>query len=82
LINFANIDPIRALVYSVIINGVIASPILIAFMKIANDKTSLKDKTNGKLSNIIGWVVIVIIGMSVAIVFISLAVGRMGLGRQ
>jgi len=51
-------------------------------MKIANDKTILKGKTNGKLSNIIGWVVVVIMGMSVAIMFISLAVGRMGLGRQ
>jgi Mn2+/Fe2+ NRAMP family transporter len=48
LINFANIDPIIALVYSAMINGVIAAPILIAVMKIANDKTILKEKVNGK----------------------------------
>jgi Mn2+/Fe2+ NRAMP family transporter len=72
LINFANIDPIRALIYSAMINGVIAAPILIAVMKIANDKTILKDKVNGKLSNGIGWIAVIAMGISVAIMFISL----------
>jgi Mn2+/Fe2+ NRAMP family transporter len=58
-INFTNIDPIKALVYSAIINGIVAVPILIAVMKIANDREILKDKVNSRLSNIIGLVVIV-----------------------
>jgi hypothetical protein len=38
LINFTNLDSIKALVYSAVINGIVAVPILIAVMKIANDK--------------------------------------------
>jgi Mn2+/Fe2+ NRAMP family transporter len=40
-INFSNIDPIKALVYTAVINGVIAVPILFTIMKIANDKNIL-----------------------------------------
>ena len=72
LINFAHIDPIRMLVYSAMINGIVASPILIAIMKIANDKMILKDKVNGKLSNGIGWIAAIIMGISVVIMLLSL----------
>jgi Mn2+/Fe2+ NRAMP family transporter len=38
LINFSSIDPIKALVYTAVINGLVAVPMLITIMKIANDK--------------------------------------------
>jgi Mn2+/Fe2+ NRAMP family transporter len=69
-INFIHIDPIRALVYTAVINGVIAVPILFAVMKIANDKKMLRGgKTNGRVSNVIGWLVFGIMGVSVIIMF-------------
>ena len=70
-INFINIDPIKALVYTAIINGVIAIPILFAVMKIANDKKVLRDKTNNHVSNVIGWLTFVIMGVSVIIMLIT-----------
>jgi Mn2+/Fe2+ NRAMP family transporter len=70
-INFINIDPIKALVYTAIINGVIAVPILFAVMKIANDKKVLRDKTNNHVSNVIGWLTFVIMGVSVIIMLIT-----------
>ena len=45
-INFIHADPIKALVYTALINGIIAVPILFAVMKIANDKKTLRDHTN------------------------------------
>ncbi|HET7148726.1 MAG TPA: Nramp family divalent metal transporter [Candidatus Nitrosopolaris sp.] len=68
-INFSSIDPIKALVYTAVINGVVAVPILIAIMRIANDKTILKDSVNGQISNIIGWATVMIMGISVVILF-------------
>jgi len=44
-------------------------PILIAVMKIANDKQILKGRINGKISNIIGWTTVMIMGISVVIMF-------------
>jgi NRAMP (natural resistance-associated macrophage protein)-like metal ion transporter len=70
-INFTNIDPIKTLVYTAVINGVIAVPILFAVMKIANDKKVLGDKTNSRLSNVIGWLTFVIMGISVVIMFVT-----------
>ena len=71
LINFTNIDPIRALVYSSVINGIVAAPILVAVISVANDKKILKDKVNSKLSNVIGWIVVVIMVISVVILFLT-----------
>jgi NRAMP (natural resistance-associated macrophage protein)-like metal ion transporter len=71
LINFSSINPIKALVYAAVINGVIAVPILVAVMKIANDKQVLKDKVNGRLSNTLGWLTVMIMGVSVLIMFFT-----------
>lgn len=70
-INFINIDPIKALVYAAVINGVVAVPILIAIMNIANDKKILQSRTNGRISNVIGWTTILIMGVSVIIMFLT-----------
>jgi Mn2+/Fe2+ NRAMP family transporter len=70
-INFTNIDPIKALVYTAVINGVTAVPILYTVMKIANDKKILGNKVNGRISNIIGWITVVIMGVSVVIMFLT-----------
>jgi NRAMP (natural resistance-associated macrophage protein)-like metal ion transporter len=69
--NFTNIDPIKALVYAAVINGVIAVPVLFAVMKIANDKESLRDKTNNRMSNVIGWLTFAIMGVSVIILLVT-----------
>ncbi len=68
-ITLSSIDPIKALVYTAVINGVVAVPILIAIMRIANDKRILKDRVNGRISNVIGWATVLIMGVSVVIMF-------------
>src|SRR5215217_7196799 len=70
-INFINIDPIKALVYAAVINGVVALPILSAVINIANDKKIMQSRTNGTISNVIGWITILIMGMSVIIMFLT-----------
>lgn len=70
-INFSNIDPIKILIYAAVINGIIAVPLAIAIMKIGNDKKILASKTNGKISNIIGWITVIIMGFSISIMFLT-----------
>jgi NRAMP (natural resistance-associated macrophage protein)-like metal ion transporter len=70
-INIISIDPIQALVYAAVINGVVAVPILIALMKIANDKKILQARTNGKISNLLGLTTILIMGAAVVIMFVT-----------
>lgn len=65
-INYFGISPIRALLYTAILYG-LTSPILIAIiLHIANNKKIMKEHTNGKWSNILGFITLVV--MSVAAV--------------
>jgi NRAMP (natural resistance-associated macrophage protein)-like metal ion transporter len=70
-INFTNIDPIKALIYTAVINGIVAVPMLFAIMGIANDKKILGDMTNKRISNFLGWITFVIMSISVMILFVS-----------
>ena len=71
-IDFSEIDPIKALVYAAVINGVTAVPILYTIMKIANDKKILQNRVNRMLSNVVGWATVTIMGISVVVMFATL----------
>ncbi|MDO8639920.1 MAG: divalent metal cation transporter [Nitrosarchaeum sp.] len=70
-INFIGLDPIRALYYAAIINGIIAVPLLIAVIKVANDKKILHKHTNRRLSNVLGWITVAIMGFSIIIMIFT-----------
>jgi NRAMP (natural resistance-associated macrophage protein)-like metal ion transporter len=70
-INLISLDPIQALVYAAVINGVIAVPILVAIIKIANDKEILQGRTNGRISNLLGLTTIFIMGAAAVIMFVT-----------
>jgi Mn2+/Fe2+ NRAMP family transporter len=71
-INFANVDPIKALVYTAVINGVVAVPILFAVLKIANDRKVLGEKVNSRMSNVLGVATMAVMSVSAAIMFATL----------
>ena len=70
-INFSNIDPIKALIYAAVINGVIAVPLLVLIVKTGNDKKILEGRTSGKKTNIIGWITVAIMGFAAAVMFLT-----------
>ncbi len=53
--NFIGINPIKALYYTAAINGLIAPPLLCMIMLIGNNRQIMKDKINGRASNVLGW---------------------------
>ena len=70
-VNFADVDPIKALIYAAVINGIIAVPLLVAIMKIGSDAKILGTRTNSKISNIAGWITVGIMGFSVIVLFLT-----------
>jgi NRAMP (natural resistance-associated macrophage protein)-like metal ion transporter len=48
---FVGVDPVAALYYSAVINGVVAVPLLVIIFLIGNNKQILGERTSGKLSN-------------------------------
>lgn len=75
LINFVQISPITALIYAAIINGVVSVPVLFAILKTANNKQILNGRTNGKISNIVGWFTFFLMGLSVCMMLIFFILG-------
>ena len=50
---FLGVDPVAALYYSAVINGVVAVPLLVIIFLIGNNKKILGERTSGKLSNLL-----------------------------
>jgi Mn2+/Fe2+ NRAMP family transporter len=69
-ITFSSINPIQALILAAVINAIVTVPILFLVMRIANDKQILEDKTNSRISNIIGWITFAIMTVSVIVMFL------------
>jgi Mn2+/Fe2+ NRAMP family transporter len=55
LVNFVGINPIDALFYTAVLNGLLAPPLLVLVMVIANDRKIMGTRTNGALLNALGW---------------------------
>lgn len=60
MMNFIGIDPIRALIYAAVANGVVAPPILVALISLCNDRVLLGRWVNRFWSNLLGYVIVLI----------------------
>jgi len=54
-IDLIGINPIQALYYTAVLNGIIAPPLLLMIMLIGNNRSIMKDKVNSRISNTLGW---------------------------
>jgi NRAMP (natural resistance-associated macrophage protein)-like metal ion transporter len=59
-IDFLGINPITALFWTAVINGVLAPPMLVVVMLVANNKRVMGSRTNGGTTNIIGWLAVIV----------------------
>ncbi|GAC1413269.1 MAG: divalent metal cation transporter [Candidatus Doudnabacteria bacterium] len=64
MMNFVGLDPIKALVYSAVANGIIAPVILVLIVKMSGDKTVMKEHTNSKAAHWMGWITIALMTVS------------------
>ena len=54
-LNFTPIDPIRALVWSAVINGVVAVPVMVILMLLASESKIMKQFVIGSGLKVLGW---------------------------
>ena len=55
VLNLVGVNPIRALYYAAVLNGIVAPPLLLMIMMVSNNRRIMKDKVNSRISNILGW---------------------------
>jgi len=72
LINFIGIDPIKALIYSAIANGIVAPVILIFIVKISSNKKVMGEFKNSTTVKIVGWITTILMGVTAIAAIFSL----------
>ncbi|HEY2582480.1 MAG TPA: divalent metal cation transporter, partial [Mucilaginibacter sp.] len=62
LLNFIGIDPVKALVYAAVLNGVTAVPLLFLILKIASNEKIMGEFKSQWLSKTILWITFIAMG--------------------
>lgn len=64
LINFVGINPIAALFWTAVINEVLAPPLLVLLMLIANNRQIMGEHVNGWGLNLLSWLTTLVMGVA------------------
>jgi NRAMP (natural resistance-associated macrophage protein)-like metal ion transporter len=57
LLNFIGLDPIKALIYSAVGNGLVAPIVLVLIVRISSDKRIMQEHTNHAVTKWFGWLI-------------------------
>lgn len=71
-LNFIGLDPIRSLIYSAVLNAVVAPLILILIVLMSSRKDIMGEYKNGLFSKVIGWITVLVMALSVIGVLMSI----------
>ncbi|ASU35615.1 NRAMP family divalent metal transporter [Mucilaginibacter xinganensis] len=72
LLNFIGINPVKALVYAAVLNGVAAVPLLFLIIKISSDDTIMGEFKSGWLSKTILWATFAAMGAAAIAMFYTI----------
>lgn len=75
MINFIGINPIKALVFTAVFNGVAAVPLIFLIAKIARNRKIMGKNRSGWLSNIVVWITFIVMFASAIAMFYTLGLG-------
>lgn len=57
LLNFVGLDPMRALLYAAVGNGIVAPVVLVCIMKLGGDRRIMGARANGRGAAMFGWLI-------------------------
>lgn len=72
IINFIGIDPVKALIFTAVFNGVAAVPLVYLIARIAKNKKIMNENVSGNLSNALVWITFITMGTAALTMFITL----------
>ena len=73
-INFLGINPIKALIYSAVANGIVAPVVLTLILLLASDKKIMGEWVNGRFVKLVGWGIVALMAAAGAAAVYSLIV--------
>jgi NRAMP (natural resistance-associated macrophage protein)-like metal ion transporter len=76
LINFLGIDPIKALVFTAVFNGIAAVPLLWMLVRVGNNPKIMGEYKNSRLSSTFIYITFGVMAASVLVLFYSMLLGH------
>jgi Mn2+/Fe2+ NRAMP family transporter len=77
LMNFVRaISPIKALVYSAALNGIVAPPLIVVLILICNNSKIMGNRTNRRWSNVFSWLCVALMGPAAVFLLFAMLTGR------
>lgn len=77
LLNFyQKFSPIKALLYSAVLNAVVAPPLIVLLLLICNNRKVMGGQANRLWSNVFGWLSVGLMGAAAGFMFYALATGK------
>lgn len=75
-LNFLHIDPIKALIFSAVVNGVAAVPLLFMIAKVGGNKAVMGEYSNGMWSKLGIWAAFTIMASAVLVLLFVIVTGQ------
>ncbi len=75
-LNYIGISPIKALIYSAVLYGLTAPVLIAIILHISNNKKIMGKNTNGKVSNFLGFLALILMSMAAVILIYMLIKAR------
>jgi len=74
--NLIGINPVLALYYTAVINGLVAPPLLLMLMFITNNPRIMHRRVNGRFSNTLGWLTTLAMTGAAVALLVSIVLGH------
>jgi len=74
VVNFTPLKPFQLLYYTAVLNGICAPPLMALIIFIGNNKKIMGEHTNSSFSNIVGWIITIVMSVASIALIISLFV--------
>ena len=58
MMNFIGLDPIKALIYSAVLNGLVAPVVLALIVLLSSNATVMKKRVNNRFTTVAGWCIV------------------------
>ena len=66
-LEYVGISPVKALIYSAILYGITAPVLIAIILHIANNKKVMGEHTNSRISNILGFITLIVMTLAVLV---------------
>jgi Mn2+/Fe2+ NRAMP family transporter len=70
------VDPVKALVYAAVLNGVVAVPMIFLLIRITENKKIMGHNTSGKVSRTISWLTFAGMGGATVLAVYAFVAGK------